>query len=157
MRNWRQSMRTSSRTTSWRVRTITTKQPTTWLRYYIHEVSELHPVAHDVNDLNNSSQSSSHLSRINLTFDRSIDKWESFRDKFKSMIHDDRSNECCMHYLCSCKEGVVKERVTLYLTVMIISLSHEIFLFPGTIINILITKCISLNPLFFSQKNIFFF
>jgi len=60
-------------------------------------------------------------------------------------------------FMFMCKEGVVKERVTLYLTVMIISLSREIFLFPGTIINILITKCISLNPLFFSQKNIFFF
>ena len=47
----------------------------------------------------------SHLLRISLpTFDRSFDKWESFCDKFKSMIYDDQNltNFEHMHYLCSC-------------------------------------------------------
>ena len=73
-----------------------------------HEVRESRPTAHDVSDLNNSFRSSSHLPRINLpTFDGSFDKWESFRDKFKSMIHENQSltNVERMHYLCSCVKG----------------------------------------------------
>ena len=97
------------------MRTIITKQPITWLRYYTHEVSELHPVAHDVNDLNNSSRSSLHLSRINLLEDQLstgvLTNGKAFA-KFKSMIHDDRNNECRVHalFMFMCKEGVVKEQ-----------------------------------------------
>jgi len=71
-------------------------------------VRESHPAAHDVSGLNNSLRLSSHLPRINLpTFYKSFDKWESFRDKFKSMIRDDQSlmNVERMHYLCSCVKG----------------------------------------------------
>ncbi|KYN41956.1 hypothetical protein ALC56_03625, partial [Trachymyrmex septentrionalis] len=48
------------------------------------------------------------LPKINLpTFDGSFDKWESFRDKFKSMIHEDQNltNVERMHYLCSYVKG----------------------------------------------------
>ncbi|KMQ89270.1 hypothetical protein RF55_11115 [Lasius niger] len=62
-----------------------------------------------VNRLSDSFQSSSsHLPTIDLpTFDGSFDKWESFRDKFKSMIHDDPqlSDIKRLHYLCSCLKG----------------------------------------------------
>lgn len=58
--------------------------------------------------VNNSSGSSSLLPTIDLpTFDGSYDKWESFRNKFKSIIHDDHtlSNLKRLHYLCSCLKG----------------------------------------------------
>ena len=68
---------------------------------------EPHPAAYDINDLNNSFRTSSHLPRINLPiFDRSFDNWESFLDKFKS-IHDEQTltNIERIHYLCSCIKG----------------------------------------------------
>ena len=70
-----------------------------------YEVREPRHAVHEVSGLNNSFRSSSHLPRINLPiFDGSFDKWESFRDKFKSMIHEDQSltNVERMHYLCFC-------------------------------------------------------
>lgn len=51
---------------------------------------------------------SAQLPRINLpTFNGSFDRWESFRDRFKSMIIDNRnvSNVDRMHYLCSSLAG----------------------------------------------------
>lgn len=50
----------------------------------------------------------SHLPIIDLsTFDESFDKWEGFRDEFKSMIHDNPqlSDLKRFHYLCSCLKG----------------------------------------------------
>ncbi|XP_029171148.1 uncharacterized protein LOC114940595 [Nylanderia fulva] len=62
----------------------------------------------NVSGLHDVFRPASHLPRINLpTFDGSIDKWESFRDKFQSMIHNDPSlsNVDRLHYLCSCVKG----------------------------------------------------
>ncbi|XP_071581069.1 uncharacterized protein [Temnothorax nylanderi] len=68
----------------------------------------------DVVDLNVSHASdfihrpTPQLPRINLpTFNGSFDRWESFRDRFKSMIIDNRniSNVDRMHYLCSSLTG----------------------------------------------------
>lgn len=61
--------------------------------------SPVSPV-HDI-----SSRPSSHLPRISLpTFDGSFQQWESFRDRFSSMIIEDRSlsNVERLHYLSSC-------------------------------------------------------
>lgn len=72
---------------------------------------------HEPSDQNSTTQVSldesfqpamSYLPTINLpTFDGSFDKWEGFRDKFKSMIHDDPqlSDLKRLHYLCSCLKG----------------------------------------------------
>jgi len=57
----------------------------------------------DTDGSNPSSRSSSHLPKINLpTYDGSLDKWDSFRDRFKSMIINDSNNVDRMHYLTSC-------------------------------------------------------
>ncbi|XP_011858611.1 PREDICTED: uncharacterized protein LOC105556149 [Vollenhovia emeryi] len=79
---------------------------------YMAEVLASHAphsaAAHDVSGSFDSFRSTSHLPRINLpTFDGSFDQWESFRDKFKSMIVSDPTlaNVDRMHYLCSCVKG----------------------------------------------------
>ncbi|XP_024887554.1 uncharacterized protein LOC112464651 [Temnothorax curvispinosus] len=62
----------------------------------------------NVSGLADSFRPSSHLPRINLpTFDGSFDKWESFRDRFTSLVRNDAtiSNVDRMHYLCSCVKG----------------------------------------------------
>jgi len=103
-----------------------------------YEVREPRHAVHEVSGLNNSFRSSSHLPRINLPiFDGSFDKWESFRDKFKSMIHEDQSlmNVERMHYLCSCVKGDASN-VFDHLAVMIISLSRGIFSLLDIIINV---------------------
>lgn len=72
------------------------------------ESHAFHSAASPDVSLSESIRSSSHLARINLpNFDGSFDKWESFRDRFKSMIHNDPSlsNVERMHYLCSCVKG----------------------------------------------------
>jgi len=57
----------------------------------------------DTDSSNPSARSSSHLPKINLpTYDGSLDKWDSFRDRFKSMIINDSNNVDQMHYLTSC-------------------------------------------------------
>lgn len=70
-----------------------------------HEPND-HNCSGNVSRLGDSVQSSSsHLPTINLpTFDGSLEKWESFRDKFRSMIHEDPqlSDLKRLHYLCSC-------------------------------------------------------
>lgn len=74
-----------------------------------HESRTPHPTAaHDVSGIHDSFRSTSHLPRINLpTFDGSYEQWESFRDKFKSIVQNDPrlSNVERMHYLCSCVKG----------------------------------------------------
>ncbi|KAG5339771.1 SETMR methyltransferase, partial [Acromyrmex heyeri] len=72
----------------------------TWIHYFSSETKEQskqwtspwnEPAPKKTKTVNNSFWSSSHLPRINLpTFDGSFDKWESFRDKFKSMIDNKR-------------------------------------------------------------------
>ncbi|KYM95826.1 hypothetical protein ALC62_13525 [Cyphomyrmex costatus] len=73
-----------------------------------HESRETPLAAHDVSEFHTSFRSMSKLPRINLPmFDGTFEKWESFRDKFKSMIYDDctLTNVDRMHYLSSCVEG----------------------------------------------------
>ncbi|XP_018399454.1 PREDICTED: uncharacterized protein LOC108777138 [Cyphomyrmex costatus] len=73
-----------------------------------HESRESSSAAYEVSGINHSFRAMSHLPRINLpTFDGTFEKWESFRDKFKSMICDDHNltNVDRMHYLCSCVKG----------------------------------------------------
>ncbi|KAL6253949.1 hypothetical protein P5V15_015796 [Pogonomyrmex californicus] len=47
------------------------------------------------------------IQRRSIFLQWSFDKWESFRDRFKSMIYNDPSlsNVERMHYLCSCVKG----------------------------------------------------
>ncbi|XP_077255249.1 uncharacterized protein LOC143893589 [Temnothorax americanus] len=62
----------------------------------------------DGSSLSDSFRATTHLSRISLpTFDGSTDKWESFRDRFRSLVSSDPhlSNVDRMHYLCSCIKG----------------------------------------------------
>lgn len=62
----------------------------------------------NVSSFSDSTRGPSRLPRINLpTFEGSFDKWESFRDRFTSMIKNDNtlSNVERMHYLCSCVKG----------------------------------------------------
>jgi len=69
---------------------------------------ESNPAAPDTDKGNLSSRSSSHLPRINLPIcDGRLDKWESFRDGFQSMIIGDSSlkNLERMHYLSSYLTG----------------------------------------------------
>lgn len=73
---------------------------------YIAKVLTDHemPSAVNVSGLSDSFRLSSHLSKINLsTFDGSFDKWESFHNRFTSMLRSDTSlsNLERMHYLCS--------------------------------------------------------
>lgn len=79
---------------------------------YMVEVLESHTshsaATHDVSGSFDSFRSTSHLPRISLpTFDGNFDQWESFRDKFKSMIISDPTlaDVDRMHYLCSCVKG----------------------------------------------------
>lgn len=53
-----------------------------------HKVRELRPATYNVSGLNNSVIVASLTCRPSTGVD--FDKWESFRDKFKSMIHDDQ-------------------------------------------------------------------
>ncbi|XP_077280836.1 uncharacterized protein LOC143907758 [Temnothorax americanus] len=62
----------------------------------------------DGSSLSEPFRTTTHLPRINLpTFDGSTDKWESFRDRFKSLVHNEPnlSNVNRMHYLCSSVKG----------------------------------------------------
>lgn len=80
---------------------------------YMAEMLEQHQstgqdTSSNVSRLHDSGGSSYHLPKIQLpTFDGSFDHWESFRDKFRSMIHDDPSLSDLkrLHYLCSCLKG----------------------------------------------------
>ncbi|XP_071652908.1 uncharacterized protein [Temnothorax longispinosus] len=70
---------------------------------------------HDVSRFSDSIRSSSHLPKINLpSFDGSLEKWESFRDRFMSMIQNDQnlSNVERMHYLFSCLKGDASNALT---------------------------------------------
>ncbi|XP_011687752.1 PREDICTED: uncharacterized protein LOC105449960 [Wasmannia auropunctata] len=65
-----------------------------------------------VSDPHDFSRPSPHLPKLNLpTFDGSIDKWETFRDRFQSMIQNDPnlSNVNRMHYLFSCLKGAASK------------------------------------------------
>lgn len=60
-------------------------------------------------------RSISHLPRLELpTFDGSFDRWETFRDRFTSMIVDDQSLSDVerMHYLCSILTGDASKAVS---------------------------------------------
>ncbi|XP_071578665.1 uncharacterized protein [Temnothorax nylanderi] len=62
----------------------------------------------DGSSLSDPFRATTHLPRISLpTFDGSTDKWESFRDRFKSLVYSEPnlSNVDRMHYLCSCVKG----------------------------------------------------
>lgn len=53
-------------------------------------------------------RSLSHLPRPNLpSFDGTLEQWETFRDRFRAMIMDNRTltNVERLHYLCSCLTG----------------------------------------------------
>lgn len=82
---------------------------------FMHEViSDFEPkessttLTVDNSIVSTSSRPVSHLPRLALpTFDGSFANWETFRDRFKSMIVDDQglSNVERMHYLCSVLSG----------------------------------------------------
>jgi len=97
---------------------------------YLAEVQldsyELNLTVPNTDGSNPSFRSSSYLPRINLsTYDDSLDKWNSFRDRFKSMIINDSNlnNEDRMHYLSSCLTGEASNAIS-NLAVAIISLLH---------------------------------